>query len=106
MLELEEDLYEAVKEEDFLKADAIKEKIKTLKEKISELTERVVEISAAIITDDIREEKNDSQTMVKCLGILYVAMQAQSIRALTPTLRSLMSIVLDSLDVNIILTLP
>lgn len=97
MLELEEELYETVKKEDFLKADTIKEKITALKEKISQLSK----IPEAIITDDIRDEKNDADTMTKCLGILCAAMQVQSIRALTPTLRSMMSIVLDSLDVSI-----
>ncbi|XP_032674669.1 condensin complex subunit 3 isoform X2 [Odontomachus brunneus] len=94
LLELEEELYETVKKEDFLKADSIKEKITALKEKISQFSK----IPEAIIADDIRDEKNDADTMTKCLGILCAAMQVQSIRALTPTLRSMMSIVLDSLD--------
>ncbi|XP_019888432.1 condensin complex subunit 3 isoform X2 [Ooceraea biroi] len=96
MLELEEELYEAVKGEHFLEADILKEKIKVLKEKIKHLSEIVP--TEAVISDDIREEKNDTATMVKCLNILYTAMRAQLIRVLTPTLRSLMSIVLDGLD--------
>ncbi|XP_014473567.1 PREDICTED: condensin complex subunit 3 [Dinoponera quadriceps] len=94
LLELEEELYETVKKEDYLKADIIKEQIKIVKEKISQLSK----VPEAIITDDIRDEKNDAVTMTKCLGILCAAMQVQSIRALTPTLRTMMSIVLDSLD--------
>lgn len=99
-MELEEELYETVKKEDFLKADNIKEKIKALKEKISQLSK----IPEAIITDNIRDEKNDAHTMTKCLGILCAAMQVQSVYALTPTLRSMMSIVLDSLDVSVLHT--
>ncbi|XP_025155533.1 condensin complex subunit 3-like [Harpegnathos saltator] len=94
LMELEEELYETVKKEDFLKADSIKEKIKTLKEKINQLSKT----PENIITDDIRDEKNDAATMTKCLNILCATMQVQSIRTLTPTLRSMMSIVLDSLD--------
>ncbi|GAB1863840.1 Condensin complex subunit 3 [Camponotus japonicus] len=92
ILELEEELYQAVKEENFLEADSIKEKIKVLKEEMTQLSK----IPEAVIVDDMREEKNDSITMVKCLNILYCAMQ--SIHALTPTLKSLMSLVLNSLD--------
>lgn len=95
ILELEEELYQAVKEENFLEADSIKEKIKVLKEEMTQLSK----IPEAVIVDDMREEKNDSITMVKCLNILYCAMQ--SIHALTPTLKSLMSLVLNSLDVSI-----
>jgi len=98
MLEIEEELYDAVKEENFLQADSLKEKIKTLKERINQLSEIPAEI---VIADDIREEKNDAATMIKCLNILYIAMQVQTNSTLTPTLRSLMSIVLDSLDVSI-----
>ncbi|XP_071634253.1 condensin complex subunit 3 [Temnothorax longispinosus] len=93
MLELEEELYQAIKEQNFLQADSLKEKINALKEEISRLSK----IPEAILTEDnMREEKNDTATMVKCLDILYVAMQ--SIRVLTPTLRSLMCFVLSSLD--------
>jgi len=95
MLELEEELYQAIKEQNFLQADSLKEKINVLKEEISRLSK----IPETIITEDnVREEKNDTATMVKCLDILYVAMQ--SIRVLTPTLRSLMCFVLNSLDVS------
>ncbi|EFN66582.1 Condensin complex subunit 3 [Camponotus floridanus] len=92
ILELEEELYQAVKEENFLEADSIKEKIKVLKEEITQLSK----IPEVVIVDDMREEKNDSITMIKCLNILYFAMQ--SIHTLTPTLKSLMSLVLNSLD--------
>jgi len=98
ILEIEEELYDAVKEENFLQADSLKEKIKTLKEKLNQLSEIPAQ---TVIADDIREEKNDSATMIKCLNILYTAMQIQTSPILTPTLRSLMSIVLDSLDVSI-----
>lgn len=96
MLELEEELYQAIKEQNFLQADSLKEKIIVLKEKISCLSK----MPETIITEDnMREEKNDTATMVKCLNILYVAMQF--VRVLTPTLRSLMSFVLNSLDVSV-----
>ncbi|XP_029671804.1 condensin complex subunit 3 [Formica exsecta] len=92
ILELEEELYQAIKEENFLQAESLKDKIKVLKEEINQLSK----IQEAVIPDDMREEKNDTTTMVKCLNILYFAMQ--SIRVLTPTLKSLMSLVLSSLD--------
>lgn len=97
MLELEEELYQAIKEQNFLQADSLKEKINILKEKISCLSK----MPETIITEDnnMREEKNDTATMVKCLDILYVAMQ--SVRVLTPTLRSLLCFVLNSLDVSV-----
>lgn len=95
ILELEEELYQAVKEENFLQADSIKEKIKVLKEEMNRLSKT----PEAVIIDDMREEKNDSTTMIKCLNILYFGMQ--SIHVLTPTLKSLMSLVLNSLEVSI-----
>lgn len=96
MIELEEELYQAIKEQNFLQADSLKEQINVLKEKISCLSN----IPETVITEDnIREEKTDTATMVKCLDILYVAMQ--SVRTLTPTLRSLMCFVLSSLDVSV-----
>lgn len=100
-------MYEAVKKEKFLEADSLKEKIKVLKEKMNKLSESPSDSSKATIDDDddIREEKSDTATMVKCLNILYTAMQNKSISALTPTMRSMMSIVLQSLDVSIYLIL-
>lgn len=95
-MELEEELYEAIKEQNFLKADSLKEKINVLKEDINRLSKPPENV---ITEDNMREEKNDTTTMVKCLDILYVAMQ--SVRVLTPTLRSLMCFVLNSLDVSV-----
>lgn len=95
LLEVEEELYEAIKEENFLQAETLKEKLKALKEEVNRLSK----VQEAVITDDTREEKSDSVTMLKCLNILYNTIQ--SIRVLTPTLRSLMSLVLSSLDVSI-----
>lgn len=93
VMELEEELYQAVKEQNFLQADSLKEQINGLKEEISRLSKTPEPV---ITEDNMREEKNDTATMVKCLDILYVAMQ--SMRVLTPTLRSLMCFVLNSLD--------
>ncbi|KYQ51533.1 Condensin complex subunit 3 [Trachymyrmex zeteki] len=93
VIELEEELYQSIKDQNFIQADKLKEKINTLKEEIN----RLCNTPETIITEDnMREEKNDTVTMVKCLDILYVAIQ--SIRVLTPTLRSLMCFVLNSLD--------
>lgn len=92
-------MYQAIKEQNFLQADSLKEKINVLKEEISRLSENT------IVTDDnnMREEKSDAATMIKCLDILYNAIQF--IRVLTPTLRSLMCFVLNSLDVSIGVTM-
>lgn len=88
-------MYQSIKDQNFIQADKLKEKINTLKEEIN----RLCNTPETIITEDnMREEKNDTVTMVKCLDILYVAIQ--SIRVLTPTLRSLMCFVLNSLDVS------
>lgn len=94
-------MYQAIKEQNFLQADSLKEKINVLKEEISRLSEN----TETIVTDDnnMREEKSDAATMIKCLDILYNAIQF--IRVLTPTLRSLMCFVLSSLDVSIGVTM-
>ncbi|KYM96379.1 PREDICTED: condensin complex subunit 3-like [Cyphomyrmex costatus] len=92
VMELEEELYQAIKEQNFLQADSLKEKINTLKEEIN----RLCNTPETVTTEENLREKNDTVTMVKCLDILYVAMQ--SIRVLTPTLKSLMCLVLNSLD--------
>lgn len=88
-------MYEAVKEQNFQRADSLKEKISALKEEISHLSKIP---QTVIVEDNMREEKNDTATMVKCLDILYVATQSASV--LTPTLRNLLNMVLDSLDVS------
>lgn len=98
MLELEEELYLAIKEENFLLAESLKEKIKTLKEEIARLSKVNKPI---VMIDEVQEEKNDVATMVKCLNILYNAIKAVNIHTLTPILKGLMSFVLDSLDVRI-----
>ncbi|XP_020300506.1 condensin complex subunit 3 isoform X2 [Pseudomyrmex gracilis] len=95
MLELEEELYLAIKEENFLQAESLKEKIKILKEEIARLSKVNKPI---MMIDEEQEEKNDLATMVKCLNILYNAIKAVNIHTLTPILKGLMSFVLDSLD--------
>ncbi|KAG7202630.1 hypothetical protein KM043_009811 [Ampulex compressa] len=92
LLELKEEEYQAIQEKDYLKADSLKDRINALNQEISKLMEQ----PELMITDDIREEKNDRETMVKCLTIMYAMMQ--SVNTLTPTLRSLMQIALQSLD--------
>ncbi|KAL6264149.1 hypothetical protein P5V15_004228 [Pogonomyrmex californicus] len=93
VLELEEELYEAIKEQKFLQADNLKERINVLKEEIN----RLFKVPETVrIEDNMREEKTDTATMMKCLNILCVAMQ--SIRTLTPVLRGLLDFVLSSLD--------
>ncbi|XP_076666914.1 chromosome associated protein G [Andrena cerasifolii] len=94
LLELKEEEYQAIQDKQYLKADTLKNKIITLNEEIIKLSD-TPPISQATGTEEIKE-KNDSETMIKCLAIMCTMMQ--SVTVLTPTLRSLMQIALDSLD--------
>ncbi|KAL0123746.1 hypothetical protein PUN28_005921 [Cardiocondyla obscurior] len=89
VLELEEGLYKAIKEHNVLEVESIQEKINFLKEEISHISNTLEP------QEIIQKEKNDTSTMVKCLNILYTALQ--SVLTLTPVLRDLMCFVLDSL---------
>lgn len=52
------------------------------------------------------DEKNDPETIIQCLQIMFSMMQSPAITSLTPTLRSLMeSLVIPHLNVNFILYL-
>lgn len=97
LLELKEEEYRAIQEKQYLKADGIKNKINTLSEEIIRLSE-APPVSQATGTEEIKE-KNDPETMIKCLAIMCTMMQSATL--LTPTLRSLMQIALDSLDVSV-----
>ncbi|XP_076234312.1 chromosome associated protein G [Calliopsis andreniformis] len=91
LLELKEEEYQAIQDKKYLKADSLKNEITELNEKIVKLSET----PQVIVTEEIKE-KNDPETMIKCLTIMCTMMQ--SVTTLTPTLRSLMQLALDSLD--------
>ncbi|KOC59737.1 Condensin complex subunit 3 [Habropoda laboriosa] len=91
LLELKEEEYQAIEEKQYLKADSLKNQINSLTEEITKLSKQ-----PDIVTIEEIKEKNDPETMIKCLSIICTMMQ--SVNALTPTLRSLMQIALDSLD--------
>ncbi|XP_003705431.1 chromosome associated protein G [Megachile rotundata] len=91
LLELKELEYQAIAEQQYLKADTLKNQIIELNEEIKKLSEK----PQLTVMEEIKE-KNDPETMRKCLNIICVMMQ--SVTVLTPTLRSLMQIALDSLD--------
>ncbi|OAD60372.1 Condensin complex subunit 3 [Eufriesea mexicana] len=93
LLEMKEDEYQAIQDKQYLKADSLKNEINLLNEEIIKLSKQP-QISQ--ITNEEIKEKNDSETMIKCLSIICTMMQ--SVHTLTPTLRSLMQIALDSLD--------
>lgn len=95
MLELREEEYQAIQDKQYLKAEQLKSEINALNEEIMRLSE---EPQIPTVTEEIKE-KNDSETMIKCLSIMCTMMQ--SVTSLTPTLRSLMQMALDSLDVSI-----
>ncbi|XP_031831534.1 chromosome associated protein G [Nomia melanderi] len=92
LLELKEEEYQAIQNKQYLKADQLKNEIDKLNEEIMKLSE-VPELPTVI--EDIKE-KSDPETMIKCLSIICTMMQ--SVTSLTPTLRSLMQIAINSLD--------
>lgn len=98
MLELKEEEYVAIKDKEYLKADSLKNEINALNDEILRLSEK----PQMTVTEEIKE-KDDPETMIKCLTIMCTVMQ--SITALTPTLRSLMQIAFDSFDVSFIFIL-
>lgn len=53
-----------------------------------------------IVDDDTEEEKDDSETMIKCLTIMCTMMRVKSVQTLIPTLRCLVNVALSSLDVS------
>lgn len=95
MLEMKEEEYQAIQDKQYLKADSLKNQINLLNEEIMKLSEKP---QTTQMTNEEIKEKNDPETMIKCLSIIYTMMQ--SVHTLTPTLRSLMQIALDSLDVS------
>lgn len=96
MLELKEEEYQAIQDKQYLKADSLKNEIISLTKEIEKLSEQN---QVTTIVNEEMKEKSDSKTMIKCLTIICTMMQ--SVTTITPTLRSLMQIALDSLDVNI-----
>ncbi|XP_078038064.1 chromosome associated protein G [Augochlora pura] len=92
LLELKEEEYQAIKSKLYLRANELKDEIDKLSAEIMELSE---EPQAVTVIEEMKE-KTDSETMIKCLSIVCTMMQ--SVTVLTPTLRSMMQIALDSLD--------
>ncbi|XP_076300337.1 chromosome associated protein G [Lasioglossum baleicum] len=91
LLNLKEEEYQAIQNKEYLRADELKNQINALNEEIVKLSEPQV----VIVTEEIKE-KDDTETMVKCLAILCTMLQ--SVSSLTPTLRSMMQIALDGLE--------
>ncbi|XP_033356774.1 condensin complex subunit 3 [Bombus vosnesenskii] len=94
LLELKEEEYQAIQDKQYLKADGLKNQINELNKEIVKLSEKP-QVTQTIVNEEIKE-KSDSATMIKCLTIICTMMQ--SVTSLTPTLKSLMQIALDSLD--------
>ncbi|KAK2582335.1 hypothetical protein KPH14_004672 [Odynerus spinipes] len=96
LLELKEEQYEAAKSKEYLKAGKLEGEINEL---LQELDKFNVQPEADMITqDDVEKEKDDPETMIKCLTIICSMMTSKSVTSLTPTLKCLMNIVLTSLD--------
>ncbi|XP_076650122.1 chromosome associated protein G [Halictus rubicundus] len=91
LLDLKEEEYQAIQNKQYLRADQLKNEINELNEEITKLFQP----QTITATEEIKE-KNDPETMVKCLTILRTMME--SVNSLTPTLRSMMQIALDGLD--------
>ncbi|XP_033333688.2 chromosome associated protein G isoform X2 [Megalopta genalis] len=92
LLELKEEEYQAIQNKQYLRADELKNEIDTLNGEIMKLSE---EPQLVTVMEEMKE-KTDSETMIKCLTIICTMMQ--SVTSLTPTIRSMMQITLDSLD--------
>ena len=105
---MEEEEYEATKKRDFRAAQAIKEQIEALKNEIEKSSAPEISTETNIVRMDVdnssyNEEKDDSDTIAKCLLIMCTMSGAKSVKKLTPTLRTLFDvIVLPSVDVRII----
>ncbi|XP_043504256.1 condensin complex subunit 3 [Polistes fuscatus] len=97
ILELQEEEYEAIKNKEYLKAEKLKEQQNKINQDLLKFHENQ-EPCLLINDDDIEEEKNDSETMIKCLTIMCSMMRVKSIKTLVPTLRCLLNIAISSLD--------
>lgn len=96
MLELKDEEYQAIQEKQNFKAQSLKNEINALNDELAKLSEQP-QITCTPM-EDIKE-KDDSETMIKCLSIMCA--MTQSVTTLTPTLKSLMQMALDGLDVSI-----
>ncbi|XP_076637390.1 chromosome associated protein G [Colletes latitarsis] len=95
LLELKEIEYQAIQDKEFLKADSLQKEINELTEEITKFSVKVPPPVLMIAEQEIKE-KDDPETMIKCLSIICTVLQ--SVTSLTPTLRDLMKIGLVSLD--------
>ncbi|XP_015116140.1 condensin complex subunit 3 [Diachasma alloeum] len=84
-----------VRAKKFTAAAEIEKEMEILKKEIEELSK-----SRTLIVPQTQEEaKNDSETMLKCLRIMFTMAQASSVTTLTSTLRSLFdNLALPSID--------
>ncbi|KAL8613334.1 hypothetical protein ACOMHN_052573 [Nucella lapillus] len=80
-----EELEESVKRQDFQRAAELKDSLQSLE------TERAALLdSAQPTTQEVRTEKNDAVTVVKCLTIICKMLESLPLQTLTPTLHTLM----------------
>ncbi|XP_015175226.1 PREDICTED: condensin complex subunit 3-like [Polistes dominula] len=97
ILDLQEEEYTAIQNKEYLKAEQINEqrnKIDQVLMKMSETPKPCITINDCVI----EKEKNDSETMIKCLSIMCSMMRAKSIKTLVTTLRCLLNVAISSLD--------
>lgn len=98
LLELEDQEYSAIQKKDYALAQSLNQQITELKEQLQTLSK---EPEAVAETQALSEEKNDPETMLQCLQIMYYMMQSGTITVLSPTLRTLMdSIALPFINVS------
>ncbi|XP_064631068.1 condensin complex subunit 3-like isoform X2 [Lineus longissimus] len=84
ILELREELDDAVQKQDFIQAGELKRQLAELeaeKEQVLEELQPVVE--------EVRKEKNDPQTLLKCMTIACVMLEGVTLNGLIPTLQTL-----------------
>ncbi len=82
--QLREELDECIKNQDFGRAAEIKFKVTELETSKQDLLDQSLPQ-----TQEIREEKNDPKTLLKCLTIAWEMLEFSSVTNLTPTLQSL-----------------
>ena len=87
---LTEEQNAAVKEKNFRQAEELKNQIEKIEDELKSLQEKELSLTEENNEEICEEEKNDDETLWKCLCIMSTMMQANSVTFLTPTIRTVM----------------
>uniref|UniRef100_A0A0C9PZI3 Ncapg protein n=1 Tax=Fopius arisanus TaxID=64838 RepID=A0A0C9PZI3_9HYME len=85
LLEKQNDQDTLVRERKFAEAGVVEKEMVKLRKEIKEMSTT----PSTVVPQTQEEAKNDPETMMKCLTIMYTMVQASSVKTLTSTLRSL-----------------